>query len=690
MFAISSRVIGNAQMATFAAFGGFATLVLASFGGGRKERLLSHLGLAVVGSVLLVIGTAVNSITVLAALVTLPVAFCVLFTGVASANAASGATAALLGYVLPAASPGTIATIPFRLAGWWLASAAGTLAVLILYSPPPNDRLRRTVSASAAALADQLDAALDGASAAGETARATDAKHALLSAYTEVPYRPTGLTVRDQAIAGLVEALQWCTTSIAEAVSESRLSDLSASGRERLLLCRATLRLCAELIDGGPATGLEQAVDSLDGSLMAESPFTGGPDGRPRDEGSLHGEFHSRVVAAAARSVGTDALLAGGRIRPEEAATEISKWTGPAPHAGRFSHHPAVQAAGTLFGGHTSLRSLWFRNSARGAVALAAAVAIADITNVQHGFWVVLGTLSVLRTSAASTGATVLRALLGAVIGVFIGAGLIVGIGSHTAALWVALPVAVLVAAYAPGTAPFAVGQAAFTVTISVLYNIIVPVGWKVGELRLEDVALGAAISAAVGVLFWPRGATRVVADDLADTFHAGGVYLVQAAGSALGLREEPLDGVSPMASPAARLDDALRGLLSEQGTQRVTRETLWRLVGGTLRLRLMANGLTRAGGPHDPSTDDEARAMMGETVRVAGLYDQLADRLRPSTSTVAEEVAGLRLGVDRRDVTDTRALWVKLHLDHLTQNLDELAAPADVVARRLASPWWT
>ncbi|MBV8997406.1 MAG: hypothetical protein JO304_00005, partial [Solirubrobacterales bacterium] len=35
LFAFTSQVIGNLQMATFAAFGGFATLVLASFAGTR-------------------------------------------------------------------------------------------------------------------------------------------------------------------------------------------------------------------------------------------------------------------------------------------------------------------------------------------------------------------------------------------------------------------------------------------------------------------------------------------------------------------------------------------------------------------------------------------------------------------------------------------------------------------------------
>ena len=71
---------------------------------------------------------------------------------------------------------------------------------------------------------------------------------------------------------------------------------------------------------------------------------------------------------------------------------------------------------------HASLRSVWFFNSLRSALALAVAVAVADVSGVQHGFWVVLGTLLVLRTSASATGATAWRALAGTVVGFVVGA----------------------------------------------------------------------------------------------------------------------------------------------------------------------------------------------------------------------------------------------------------------------------
>ncbi len=298
------------------------------------------------------------------------------------------------------------------------------------------------------------------------------------------------------------------------------------------------------------------------------------------------------MVAAAVRSAAQDALIATGSADPS------------APPR----HWSWLRTAGHLAGGYASLRSVWFLNSARGAVALAAAVAVADLVHVQHGFWVVLGTLSVLRTNATSTGATALRALVGTAAGFFIGAAFILAIGQDTAALWVALPIAILVASYSPGTAPFAVGQAAFTLTVSVLYNILVPVGWKVGVLRVEDVAIGAAVSAFVGLLFWPRGASSIVADDLADAFHEGGIYLVQATSWAVGSRPARPDAGIRAVNAGLRVDDALRGFLAEQGTKHVPKEHVWRLVGGALRIRLTAQSLSNLPPPSRSATPAVSR----------------------------------------------------------------------------------
>ena len=220
LFAITDKVIGNVQIATFAAFGGFATLVLASFGGTRRDKLIAHTVLAVAGSVLLVIGTAVTSSTALAAIVTLPVTFLVFFAGVAGPDAASGVTGALLAYVLPAASPGTVSMIPDRLAGWWLASVAGTVAVLLLSPRSPGDSLRGAASELADTLADQIDASLNGTARPEQLDGLIESKRRLLTAFTTTPYRPTGLATTDQGLANGIELLEWCAALVADGVRE--------------------------------------------------------------------------------------------------------------------------------------------------------------------------------------------------------------------------------------------------------------------------------------------------------------------------------------------------------------------------------------------------------------------------------------------------------------------------------------
>src|SRR6202050_5826709 len=125
LFAICYEGFGNLQLALFAAFGGFASLIMASFGGSARDKVIAHLGLAVTGSIALTIGTAVSGTAWLAALVTIPVAFGIFFAGVAGPNAASGVTAALLPFVLSVDTPGTMSMVPARPGGWGVAGGGG-------------------------------------------------------------------------------------------------------------------------------------------------------------------------------------------------------------------------------------------------------------------------------------------------------------------------------------------------------------------------------------------------------------------------------------------------------------------------------------------------------------------------------------------------------------------------------------
>ena len=746
LFAITYKVVADPQMALFATFGGFATLVIASFGGTRRDKLTAHLGLAVAGSVVLIIGTLASGTTWLAALVTVPVTFAIFFAGIGGPNAASGSTAAMFAFVLPIASAGGAATIPSRLEGWWLASAAGTIAVLLLAPHNPGSRLRGAAADLAGELASRVRAA-----AAGEATEAeamTAARERLRTAFTAAPLRPTGLAAPDQALSSLVQLLEWGATRAGDAFDgHIDLKKSCAADRDLLRKAGDLFDDTRALLTGGTGgtggrppgrspgsapramsvsdTGCgarrQDATPDFDGLEAARKAAAehlrelSGKASEPDSRLAAAQAVHAQGIAVIARGAAADALVAS-RHASFESTVEALAATGGVT---------GLANAVALVRRHASVRSVWFLNSLRGAVALAAAVAIADLSSVQHGFWVVLGTLSVLRTSAAATGATAWRGLAGTVAGFVVGALLLIAIGTNPDALWAALPVAILVAAYAPGTTPFVVGQAAFTVTIVVLFNLLQPVGWTVGLLRIEDVAIGCAVSLAVGVLFWPRGVSSVVAEDLADAFRSGAAFLAQAVEWALSELLVPPSAGLTAATAAVRLDDAVRGYFTEQGSKRVSKEDLWTLVNASSRLRLTAytlaslrtavaadgEGLGSAclplAGSEEYAGAPACSSLRMVTADLAAFYDAIADEVRhpdPDELTAVPSPALVGPAMPRHEgdapgateiiapahqLPHPHLLWVQEHLHHLSVSAQTVSEPALRIAEIRRRPWW-
>ncbi len=162
--------------------------------------------------------------------------------------------------------------------------------------------------------------------------------------------------------------------------------------------------------------------------------------------------------------------------------------------------------------------------------------------------------------------------------------------------LWIALPIVVFLAAYTPGAVNYVVGQAGFTVFVVVLFNIFVPEGWRTGLVRVQDIAIGAGISVAVGALLWPRGARGVARRAFAELLRAGAAHLSVALGVAL--RGTGADLVAPAARVAdarARAVAALEDLALEHGGGQVDREGWGSLLVEGLVFELAADGVVRA-----------------------------------------------------------------------------------------------
>jgi hypothetical protein len=146
-------------------------------------------------------------------------------------------------------------------------------------------------------------------------------------------------------------------------------------------------------------------------------------------------------------------------------------------------------------------RSNWMGKAVRSGLALGLAVLLTRLLKVEHAFWVVLGVLPVLSASEGSAARTFWQEQAGTLIGFSISAVVVAIIGPHQTCYWVILPFVVLGSAYAASAVGFMVGQAAFTLFAVVLFCILLPQQRQAGIVRLEDIAIGGAVSLIVGRL---------------------------------------------------------------------------------------------------------------------------------------------------------------------------------------------
>jgi uncharacterized membrane protein YccC len=644
VFAFADQVIKDQQTATFAAFGSFAILVFADFSGPRRTRLVAYLALAGTGATFIVLGTLCSRNPWVAAAAMAVVGFAVLFSAVISGYFVAGGTAAMLTFVLPANLPASPSVIPSRLEGWALAASVGILAVMLLWPTKPRDKLRAGIARACLALAELVEGELarDPSPLAERAGAAREAVAGVRQEFFSTPYRPTGPTGPAEAIAYLVDELEWFESFVfAPGESEPRLDLCRDENRELLAAAVAVLRESAASLDGRDGRPdlerLGRARDEVADALtrrIAELP----PAWDERElAAALEPSFRIRALSDSARQIGSNALRAAGRApTPDVEEAQATRWYRPAVlQASAEQATSALHATERVAAEQASPRSILFRNSVRGAAALAVAVFIAQKLSLQHAFWVVLGTLSVLRSNAFGTGATVLRALAGTAVGIVVGAGLIIAIGTNEAVAWAVLPVAVLLAAYAPRVISFAAGQAGFTLVVLMLFNLIQPSGWEVGLVRVEDVALGFAVSIAVGLLFWPRGAATLMRHSLATAYASAADYVVAAAHRLVGGGDPARPEQAAQAAQAARvasrrLDDAFRQNLAERSTKRMDVDGVVTLVAGARRVQRTALSLLALARMADgfPLGEGCARSLDPELEALHGWYTSLGNAL--------------------------------------------------------------
>jgi uncharacterized membrane protein YccC len=225
-----------------------------------------------------------------------------------------------------------------------------------------------------------------------------------------------------------------------------------------------------------------------------------------------------------------------------------------------------------------------------------------------------------------------------------------------------------------------------------------------VGLVRVEDVAIGCAISLAVGVLFWPRGAETLLRESLGSAYARSADYVASAAQRLIGAGgARPTEGALGSARATARgaahrLDDAHRQYLTEARAQPANLESVAALVAGATRVRLAAYSLsTLTPAPASGTRLDTCADAFGADVDALrswylSLATALVDRTPISPADPRDDSDGdpvvrcvsraFAAGDESLVGPALSLLWANQHLDNLRQLRAQLTQPTTELSK--------
>ncbi len=523
--AIALFVFDDHAGAGFTLFGVTGLLVSSDFAGSPRKRALSYLYTGIAGSISLALGWAASYNGVTAVITTVIIGFALTFAGLIRGSVSIGTGSVLMVFVLAVCLDGATGSLPDYLLGWWIAVVVSTITALVIL--PRKRRGTHRIG-----LAEAFNAAARAAEAAWASPTGQRNEPALARFVAEFDEavdrldvhstgqmaRASGLSERDAALNVLANLITGVRLLVDEAQA-AQPSEQVFTSPDRQRLVRAIIRsldeLSASMLDPGvipSATALDHAREAVRAGVE-EWVLDAYQRGLPPEQvsatvASLH---HLRIFALLVEQmIGLARTANGGKDEELEVSPPIP----------RRSLRIQVLA-------QFRLTSPWMRNAIRSAIGLGLGVTVLHVTGVGHGFWVLLGVISVLRLDAVGTRQYALRAVLGSVVGVIVGLLLITVFVTSPTVLWILLPILTLLGTWATGAVNYPTGQVAFSAMVLVALGILQwPPKVQDGITRVEDIAMGAGVALLVGFLFWPRGAAGYLRERIADGITAAAHYL--------------------------------------------------------------------------------------------------------------------------------------------------------------------
>ncbi|SED38831.1 Fusaric acid resistance protein-like [Streptomyces sp. 2224.1] len=512
-FYVCRYALGLTVMSVYAMFTVVSLGVLARIPGSGRQRATTVLTAIPAGLALVTLGTLLAVQTWAAVLGMLVIGFLVAYAGTTGPRIAGAAPGMQLLYILPCFPPYAPDALGQRLSGFLLGAVLLALAQRFLVpepDTPPFCRLLADAADAAARLADHHGGTLP----VQALTRAHETGDALRPSRVPPADLPASPTLAHKAMAHATEAVR---TLLA------RLEALHASVGPRYVYHTETVVLLESIGDAAreaaqalrrgkrlrPGEGPSAAVLQ---SELAPARAHRAVDTLERlsgDDRLVYLRRRSQVVQAADSAV---VLALATRLLLGDRSVGLS----PAGHGFSYARARLHELWWQRLTTHLTPRSVIFQNACRFALGLAAARAVAGLLDLQHGFWVLLATLTLTRTTSLETWSAVRQALAGTLVGAVLAGGLLALVHDRDMVYAVVLPVVMLVAFIAGPLRGLAWAQGGFTLVVATLFAQVSPVTWQLAPVRLVDVLVGSLIGLACGLVAWPRGAGREVRRSMA------------------------------------------------------------------------------------------------------------------------------------------------------------------------------
>ncbi len=524
------ELIKMPQGAFLASFATLSMLVIGDFAGPRRERFTSILVTGAAGAMTLAIGALLAGYPYVLIPAALVLGTFVALLGVLRGFMARATIPILLPFFLAATSVRPLHSLLQMEIGWCVGSVVAAVAAITMWPYFPRARLTEAIceamNVDAAAIRTSFGTA--GAPDAGIDAERRDERlEAVNTSMTRVRdlfagqlKRPGNSYRRERFLVALVEELRrlriGLLTQLPRVPAQPPDRDRDLARETADALDQAADHLRAGQDDLGAFGMLNEArvvhrarvVDATAENLSA-------------GEGAAAGDvvidsFPARSLSMLALVPVRDASVAhGGEAVPHITFRGRRMPTTLAPRG------PWHRVRGEL-----SWSAPWFRNSFRLGLALALALTIVELTGVQRGYWVVLGTLSVMRLDLLSTGRTAWQVVQGQLLGFCLGVLIIpLTTDAHWLA-WVLLPPLAFAQGYVANNKGIIVQQMMFTALLVDLVMVTSP-RRDIALLRLTDVLIGLAVAIVVSVLVFPRGLVPRVQASVSSAVVAAGQLLV-------------------------------------------------------------------------------------------------------------------------------------------------------------------